>query len=517
MTAPIANRFNFNDPVFNIINAKDKPLVPYEDTHSGVYLGLPDFDEAFHNAKNNPVVINDIVIAKTEDRQKLNDMIFTTYSDAENLELQASCSCGHCKGDHIIDTDFVCEHCNTKVMYLKDRKLESKLWIRAPDGVDALMSPAVFGMLSNGFVKRRIRIFEWAINPGYRSKESDAFDKIRAEFPDFKRGINWVYRNFDAFIAFLLKIRVPMQPHKANDLRLFVEHNRNRIWFKYIPIPSSQVFVKERSGDRVYSDITIVEAIEAIRTVSSITNSISAINNEEVQRKAITAIKQLHTYYYTWQGVPLTDKKGLARKHIFGSRLWFTARAVITSQHWQHKLDDLVMPWGLFISLMRLHIAGILMREKSMSAPDAARWINKAMTTYSDEAYAIIRRLIETSNNDRSGVRVHFQRNPTLRRLSIQAFYVCDVWLDPEIYTVAMSPMVLANPNSDFDGDQMNITLALDDYSWQHFNRHAPYTGMMDNNRPFTVSSVNNMPVPMIELASNWIEEERTLIKQQRL
>lgn len=447
---PSLSRFSIDDPVFNIINSRDKPLVPYEDTHSGVYLGLPDYDQAFANAKNNPVVINDIVITKTEDRQKLNDMIFTTYSDSESLELQASCSCGAHKGDHIIDTDFVCESCGTKVMYLKDRKLESKLWIRAPDGVEALMSPSVYGMLCNGFVKRRVRIFEWAINAGYRSKDSDVFDKIRAEFPDFKRGINWVYRNFDAFIDFLLRIRVPQQLHKANDLKAFVNHNRHLIWFKYIPIPSSQVFVKERSGDRVYSDTTIVEAIEAIRTVSSITNSISAISIDEVQRKAITAIKQLHTYYYTWEGVPLTDKKGLARKHLFGSRLWFTARAVITSQHWSHRHDEIVMPWGLFVSLMRLHIAGILMREKGMSAPDAARWINKAMTTFSEEAHAIIRRLIQTSNNDRSGVRVHFQRNPTLRRLSIQAFYVTDVWTDPEVYTVAISPMVLSNPNADF-------------------------------------------------------------------
>jgi hypothetical protein len=76
--------------------------------------------------------------------------------------------------------------------------------------------------------------------------------------------------------------------------------------------------------------------------------------------------------------------------------------------------------------------------------------------------------------------------------------------------------MVLSFPNADFDGDQMNITFALDDYSWEHFERHAPYTGMLDNNRPFTVASGNNLPVPALELAGNWIEAERQGIEAGR-
>ncbi|HWT39892.1 MAG TPA: hypothetical protein VN081_01270 [Dongiaceae bacterium] len=66
--------------------------------------------------------------------------------------------------------------------------------------------------------------------------------------------------------------------------------------------------------------------------------------------------------------------------------------------------------------------------------------------------------------------------------------------------------------NADFDGDQLNNMIVLDDYMWQHVLRLSPHLGVMDLMNPWTVSRNIAIPVPVLATINNWLQNGITNI-----
>src|SRR5574343_431773 len=109
----------------------------------GVYLVMEDFNHFFHTLAINPIIVNNFNVTTEEDKQKLNDLLYTHY-DGDTLEVIPSCECGALKRGYNVGT--VCSTCHTEVRPVTERLLEPYLWIKTPSGVDSLMNPTAWTM-----------------------------------------------------------------------------------------------------------------------------------------------------------------------------------------------------------------------------------------------------------------------------------------------------------------------------------------------------------------------------------
>src|SRR5690606_14152510 len=92
----------------------------------------------------------------------------------------------------------------------------------------------------------------------------------------------------------------------------------------------------------------------------------------------------------------LSGKPGLLRKHIFGTRSYFSFRAVITSITDAHHYREIHIPWGIATSVFSIHIKNILLKM-GMTANEANSYIFEHAQKYSPLLDSIFKKLIDDS------------------------------------------------------------------------------------------------------------------------
>src|SRR5574344_1885944 len=75
-------------------------------------------------------------------------------------------------------------------------------------------------------------------------------------------------------------------------------------------------------------------------------------------------------------------------------------------------LDELVMPWGIMLTELKLPILNYLAHKYGLSAPEAYDKYQQALTKYDKDIDACIRQFIDTSRHGR--IPVIMGRNPTI-------------------------------------------------------------------------------------------------------
>ena len=71
----------------------------------------------------------------------------------------------------------------------------------------------------------------------------------------------------------------------------------------------------------------------------------------------------LANYYKDTIDVVLSDKPGMFRKHVFASRNHFSMRCVISSLTKAHRYDELLIPWGAAVTMLKMHLMNKLIRR----------------------------------------------------------------------------------------------------------------------------------------------------------
>lgn len=373
---------------------------------SGIHLEPISHGELFHTLENKPVIVNDYDVTSEEDKQALNDMLFTEY-DGDTLSSVPSCSCNHLSGGEY--EGLTCPECHTEVRSVTERPLESVLWMRVPDGIDAFISPAAWRKLSKILHIPNFDTLQYLTDPQY---QWNGKGKAPIKFIDLNlpRGLNEFYRNFDKIIeaAFKCTALKPMMRNRIGPK--WVERYRDRIFTQYLPIPSKLVFVVEKSGSgqTMYADIKMKGCLDAIRTIGSIDSSVLEVTDRTRNSRTVKAIRQLAEFYYAFYKGNINKKQGWLRKSVYGSRLDFTARAVISSVFGPHQYDELVLPWGLSIELFRLHLSGKLLR-RGYTPNEAKGLINQSIRQYNPLISELLDELINESPDN--AIPVVFQRN----------------------------------------------------------------------------------------------------------
>lgn len=405
-----------------------------------IYLEIVNLDEVFHSLASTPLIVNGVNILKKEEKERLNKLLYTHY-DGDTLDIIPSCNCGAIRGEY--NLGIRCNECGTEVSSITERPLQSLLWIAAPEGVKSLMNPMCWTILSQTFTVRNCNLIEYLTNPDYKPPvKAGMLSGIPEEWP---RSFNFFVENFDQIIALLLaRYGTNKTPQFRYDFMEFISRNREKIFCQYIPFPSRLGFITESTPVGTYVDTTIKDAIDAIRTITSISASVTPVSLRSKEAKVAKTIAQLATYYETFMKKTIGGKPGVFRKHIFGSRGHFTARAVITSIPTEHDYDEIHLPWGVAVQLLRTHLTNKLLKLDYTPNQITAMFY-ESVNRYNPVLDQLFKELIAESPY--KGIPISLGRNPTLARGSVQLFYVTKIKTDLSDNAISLSVLVIRQSN----------------------------------------------------------------------
>lgn len=408
-----------------------------------IHLEVVDQDEVFRNLSIEPFIINDINLDKIEDKERLNTLLYTRY-EGDTLDIIPRCQCGETRGEFLVGLR--CNNCKRTVESIVDREIESTLWMQCPEGIPALMNPIFWTILSKALTISNTNLLEWLCNPLYRveGKPSAYLHKLLAL--DIPRGYSYFVENFDDVIEKLFIYNIfKGDKQQKEELYQFILMYRKQAFSQFLPIPSSIGFITEQTAVGTFADKTMIMAIDAVRSITSINNSLTPLNQKTKESRVVRAIERLADFYYSFSAKTLGSKPGLFRKHIFGGRSHFTGRAVITSLSENHNYEELHLPWSLSVQLLKIHLSNKMLR-RGMTPLQIEKHLREHTLQYSPLLDELFQELIAESPHP-LGIPVAFHRNPTLARASMQRLYVPKIKTDPKITSISVSVLILRGFN----------------------------------------------------------------------
>lgn len=468
----------------------------------GVFAALVDYDRMYESVSDRVTLVNTFDVRDEEQKQRLMDLMYTEY-EGDTFDNTPACDCSAVKGE--FNVGMRCTNCGTTVAAVTERPMESILWLKIPDGVKGFISPAVWNLLNRTFKYRSVEMVRWLADPTYRAKNNiDKTDALFQKFRDagWNRCINHFIDNFDQAMQIMFDHRVVSPIRYRVMIEQFIEENRRFFFPKYLPIPNRAIFITEKTAMGTYTDQVIYSAMDAVLTIASLGSSVVPITQRVKENRTVKVIHQLSSYYNDYTKSNLSTKPGMFRRQVYGSRLDYSGRAVISSLSGPHRYDELHFPWGLSVMMFKTHITNKLLR-KGMSPSECEKFLMLHTNRYHEELDKIFKELIEESPYP--GLPILLQRNPSLVRGSAQQFYVTQVKPETIVNTISISTLALAAPNADFDGDEMNAEMLLDTKEHDEFSRLAPHLGVMDTHAPFKVSGNVKIPGPVMSTIANWM------------
>jgi hypothetical protein len=473
----------------------------------GLYAVVINHDEERAKQITPVVYANDFNVFNEESEEEFKRALYSHFDNIDAIESSVSCRCGTANEAHQLDT--IAECCGTLVTQSISQPIEPSMWLRAPQGVDSMISPLLLVMLTGYMAGKEFNFLEYFINTSY-SFDANAISSNETRRKvnrllqrNFTRGLNEFIRNFDEIIRFCMDVGIIL--NGKNEFWEFLVQNKKDLFPSAIPIPTKLCFVVESTTSGSYIDKPIAPAIDAALTISGIEHSAIPLKPLTIQNRTAKALLFMAKFHEDYAKQRIAQKQGLVRKHVLGGRINFTARGVITSIFEPHTYDDLHCPWGIMCQLMKYHIINKLKR-RGFTTADAMRYIYAHVMTYDELLNQIFLELIAESKY--RGIAVVFHRNPTLQRGSTQRFFVTRVKTDLTDNSISMSVLVLKAPNADFDGDQLNLTLMPDNYLADAVELIAPHTWVLSVDEPHELSGNLELQGPVVETIVNYVHQD---------
>ncbi len=414
----------------------------------GVSVRIPNLTERFNNSPRK-IIINAFNLSEEEEQRRLSD-ILSLHCEGDVLSSIPQCDCGQSRGEAM--ESMACQVCNTIVKPITERSLEPVAWMTPPQGVSAFITPQIWTILSRALTVNSVNLLEYFCSPLTSLPATPTRILRKVGDLGIPQGINYFHDNFDAIMERLFEVGAVY--HAGNrrsraDLRKFIQENRHLIFTCALPIPSKMAFVTAKTVTRTYADKIITSAMDAINTITATENSVKPLSLRTKQHRAVKANMLLAQYHQDNIGTNLAKKTGQIRKHIVGSRLHFTFRAVISSLSKNHRYDELHLPWALAVKVFDIHLTNRLYLL-GFSDAQAATYLAEHTHQHSELLDDLFKEIL--SSGDGPGFPCLLNRNPTLMRGSIQRMWITHIEPNPQINSIRMSVLALKAPNADFDG-----------------------------------------------------------------
>ncbi len=469
---------------------------------------LNNFEDEFAKLPTRPILVNDFDLTLLEDRERFQSLMYTRYGD-DLLSPIASCKCGEIEGQTRLGIR--CHECDTVCEVPVDRQMEVSVWMEAPEGMK-FIHPVLLIMLSRATrLPPYFDTMRWLLDPFYipRVKSSPAIDKFIAL--GIPRGMKNFTDNFDQIIEVLRENRIisTRLVTETNPIIPLIHKYRSSLLTSYLPLPDSRnLVVNTLVTVQSETDAPLLSVIDAAGYMASISKSDIPMTQAQIDSRMAKAMFLMADYYERYLHNHIRDQTAWPRKHIYGTALGYTSRVVITSLTGNHHYQELQYPWGASVALLEEHLSGMLLR-RGYTPNQITEIVSTAAMTWCPIVDELFNEMLANApkipGTDIRGLPCTFQRPPSLYRGSTQLFYISRIGRDPNISSAAMSPLTLRAPNADFDGDEMQLTLLLDEMQLEYFSRLEPHLYVLDIARYRKVSGHMKFQGPVMSTLSNWL------------
>lgn len=359
-----------------------------------IYQQLVNFTEMFHQLREPPIIINDLPNSTEEERDYITQLI-TTHYNSDMLSILPSCRCGKTKGEYEIGS--LCAYCKTPVKSHISEDIEPLVWFRRPIGVAPLINPHIYIMLRNRFRRSGFEVLDWLTDTTFSTNSKQPAVLKTILNAGVQRGYNNFINNFDFIMGVMFSIKdYKLKKGKRDYLRELIALNRGQLFSDYIPLPNKSLLVIENNNLGRYADNSMVMAIDVIRMITSIDRRFSEHNVILRENRTAKAITRLGDFYEAFVSKNMSPKPGLFRKHIFGSRSHFSFRAVITSLTDRHAYDEIHVPWGIGVTVLRDHLLAKMMRM-GYALNDAIGMLHGHVHNYNEMLDQLLKEIIAES------------------------------------------------------------------------------------------------------------------------
>lgn len=407
------------------------------------HFAVINLDYECMNSKTPITILNDLPAEIESERNAITNLIMTTYEHTDILSNIPTCQCGNIKSGFNLGK--LCGECGTRVERPVENPIAANVWLRAPESVHGFINPIVWIILTKTLSSQGYNIMEWIINPS--SNPPPNTSKVTLKKIDifisngWKRGLNNFIENFDLFLSILPMLDIKKREYELID---WLQQNRHSIFVKHIPFPTKSLLVVENNSMGSFAELPITGAIDAARTLVSISRDIGIYPQHYIEKRCASIIKNLSNYLWNTIKNSMNKKRGWIRGQLFRSRSHFCMRGVITTIAKPHHYEDVYIPWAQGLELLKIHIVSKLLK-RGWNFTEAFSLVEANGNIYVPLLDEIMRELIDESPNKR--IPISLQRNPTLTRASAQNLGIAGVKTDLLDQTISWAPICFSGPN----------------------------------------------------------------------
>lgn len=412
------------------------------------FLNLIDLDLLF-STSTDAIILNRINYSAKDYVEKRNALVFAR---AGELNFVARCSCEHLTGN--VHIGLTCQECGTVCRndFSSQNQLEHNIWLSIPEFVPGVLHPTAYIVLSTWLSRKGAPNYIDVIVDPSTDLPPELVGKVTG------RGHAYFYHNFDMLMEFFLHyFRFVDKKHakrkNADHIESFVRNYRSVMFCTKLPVMASVLHsITSADGSaegRQYADASTQKILDAATDLANLEAATAKTRPSAIPIVLQKVYKSYIEYITDIERNRLSKKKSLIRRHMLGTRLHFSVRAVIIPH--MDRYDELYFPWAVTVNLLKLHIIGRLMRKHRLSIGEATAKQVTALMRYDPLIDQIMKDLIAECKPDFPGLPLLFNRNPSLRRGAIQLLYVTRVKPDVDDNTINISTLVLKDPNADFD------------------------------------------------------------------
>ena len=465
-----------------------------------IYSKFLSLDILYSRTTCSKVLLNDLAYFDKSTLVNISDLLTTTY-ETDVLSTLPTCDCGDKKGTYL--TGKVCTICGTDV---KDpfERIEPNIWMRSLDQDQLFISPEYWLMVRK-ILGKNLDALRWLSDTSYNPPK---------EIPNWLRDAEKLiggrfYSNlidkFEDVLTLILsyssfRIKKPAVKELEDAIILYRE-NKDRILSRYLPIPNKRLFVVEKTSKGVFTNLMLSGVLDLVLTFIKAAGETKTVRRRSnIMGSTISNLASLYDEIYKEF---LAKKGGMLRKHVYGTRSHFTFRAVIVSKTGPHNYDEIDVPWNIGVTAFRPHLLNKL-RQKGIPYRKSDPMLFAAVNHYNPIIDECLRELIAESSDSR-GIPILLARNPSLLQGSIQKVYISRFKIDPGDNTMAMSTLIMPAPNADVDGDELNVTILLDNLMAENTDSLSPHFNVTDLTKQYSVSGNLSVMSPATATISNYL------------
>lgn len=473
---------------------------------------LLDFDEYFISTSGDKIIVNDLNAFALTDSDKVHRNLMTVY-DSDVISTVPSCDCGYYNKRFRLNK--ICPNCGTQVTE-PFKKVKPLLWLKAFGDEYKFMNPSFWLMLKTVLDRKSLKNSKY----DYVRWLSDSTYNPPINIPSYILGLKNLLggvRTYPNMVNNIENILIYLMNHgsfkefdKQQTLIEMLElykTNKDKIFNNYLPIINKKMFVMENTNMGKFTNIAVSDVIDVVSLWVKTSTEIkqSGATDRKVSTVTVNTISKLANLYTVYFNKYLLEKPGAIRKHVYGARSSFTFRSVIISINKPHKHDEIEVPWAIGVTAFRLHLLNKLVNQRGFTYKKASSLLFKCVKKHDPLVEELLQELIDESPD--KGIPVVLHRNPSLLQGSTMLVRIGKFKSDPKDLTIGMSVLIVKPFNADFDGDELNVMILLDNYMADLFKTLKPYYNIPDMSKPFSVSGNLTLLSPANNILSNYLSD----------